>query len=159
MNETQNANGEMNFRRDEAKRLNLNCYICGGSLEHRGGDPNKIATADHVWPRSMGGLNERENIKVACGRCNNKLKRNRIDYRDYHYEEISLSSNEGDPNFLSELEAQYRVAVYAKSLYTCASCKQPADRVGTLFVGRIDEADSWHFLNLVAYCANCAAKA
>ena len=107
----------------------------------------------------MGGLNERENIRVACGKCNNKLKRNRIDYRDYHYEEISLSSTEGDDSFLAELEAQYRVAIYAKSLYTCASCGQPADRVGKLRVGRIDEADSWHFLNLVAYCVTCAAKA
>lgn len=159
MEETKNADGETNFRRAEAKRLDLNCYICGGILEYRGTDPDKIATADHIWPRSMGGLNERENIRIACGKCNNKLKSDRIDYRDYHYEQVSLSSTEGDDSFLIELEAEYRVAVYAKSLYTCVSCEQPAERVGKLLVGRIDEADSWHFLNLVAYCINCAAKA
>ncbi|MDZ4721613.1 MAG: HNH endonuclease [Roseiflexaceae bacterium] len=158
MDETENAEGDMNFRRAEAKRFNHNCYICGGALEYGGTNPDKIATADHVWPRSMGGLNDRDNIKIACGKCNNKIKRNRIDHYDYHYEAISLSSTEGDTNFLSELEAQYRVAVYAKSLYNCTICGQPAYRVGKLVVGRIDEADSWHFLNLVAYCVNCAGK-
>ncbi|GAB4190333.1 MAG: hypothetical protein OHK0022_02980 [Roseiflexaceae bacterium] len=158
MQETESATGDMNSRRNEAKRFNFNCYICGTTLDFGGSDPDKIATADHIWPRSMGGLNEKENIKVACGKCNNKLKRNRLDYSDYHYESISLSSNEGSANFLTELESQYRIAVYTKSQFSCESCGQPAYRVGKLLVGRRDTSDSWHFLNMVAYCANCASE-
>lgn len=149
----------MNYRRAEAKRSGFNCYICGKALDFEGKDRDRFATADHIWPRSLGGLNDRENIKMACGECNNKIKRNRIDYRDYHYELISLASAEEEAGFLAELEPMYRVAVYAKSNYTCASCGQPAYRIGKLLVGRIDKADSWHFLNLVAYCTNCAARA
>jgi hypothetical protein len=151
---------EKKIQRNEAKKQELNCYICGKTLAftHQELAPHDHATADHVWPISMGGLNERENIRIACSDCNNKYKKNKIDHRDYHFESISLSQSEKDSGFDAELESIYRIAVYAKCNYICSGCREPASKVGRLFIVQKDIADSWHFLNLDAYCAKCRDK-
>ncbi|MCU0493390.1 MAG: hypothetical protein MUD01_17525, partial [Chloroflexaceae bacterium] len=88
-------------------------------------------------------------------KCNNEIKNDRLDLYDYHYELISLPLDENDRGFENELVSHHKVAVYAKSNYSCVACGQPAHRIGKLNVGRKDSTDSWHFLNMVAYCDNC----
>ncbi len=137
--------------RKEAKNKR-HCYICGEDMDYENANGLNSATIDHVWPRAMGGLSHNENLLVACQQCNNKHKKDFMDASDYHYEEIALVSDRSDPHFTNEMNRQYRVAVYARTEFTCAVCGQPAYRVGKLEVGRIEAQDSWHFLNLQAYC-------
>lgn len=61
----------------KAKRLRVHrrdggvCYLCGKACD-RGVDPPHpdAQTIDHVVPRSRGGSDEDENLRVACHRCN-----------------------------------------------------------------------------------------
>jgi 5-methylcytosine-specific restriction endonuclease McrA len=49
------------------------CSYCGSP----GTDGNRL-TLDHVVPLSQGGSNDRENLTVACDRCN-KSKKDQVD--------------------------------------------------------------------------------
>jgi 5-methylcytosine-specific restriction endonuclease McrA len=55
------------------KRDGDKCSICGDALnrKHGDGDPAQI-TFDHVVPRSKGGRDEFENIKLAHALCNQR---------------------------------------------------------------------------------------
>jgi 5-methylcytosine-specific restriction endonuclease McrA len=54
-----------NLRRRVVARDGPVCKICGAALEH-----DEI-TLDHVIPRSKGGRNTFENLRVVCSPCNN----------------------------------------------------------------------------------------
>lgn len=137
------------------------CYICGVNLEFKEPvlpvtEEKQIsqfnsAEIDHIWPNAMGGVNEDENLKVSCMRCN-KVKLDYINASDFHYEEICLVSQKSDPHFSNELPHDYRVALWAKSEFRCIRCSRPATYVGQLQFARRNPNDSWHFLNIDAYC-------
>jgi hypothetical protein len=46
------------------------CCWCGTRMEGTGADWN-APTFEHIVPRSKGGLNEIDNLAIACLRCNN----------------------------------------------------------------------------------------
>ena len=121
------------------------CYVCGGSMDY--GKPNQpnSHTLDHLWPNALGGSSDEENLRGACQICNSSVKQDFIDASDYHYEEISLVS--GD-----HWNGHHRGAVFSRTKFRCGYCDQPAYRVGKLKVGRREDEDSWHFLNLAPYC-------
>ncbi|MBD1922219.1 HNH endonuclease [Funiculus sociatus GB2-A5] len=123
----------------------LRCYICGKYLNEQESE------IEHIWPRTMGGATEDFNLKISCSICNDK-KQHYIDASDFHYEQICLVSDKSDENFSKEMKKEYRIAVWAKSDYSCTVCGEPASIVGTLNFGRINPDDSWHFLNTEAYC-------
>lgn len=56
-------------RRALVERGGYECFYCKGPIAARTGRANS-ATRDHVVPRSRGGGNGRDNIVVACWRCN-----------------------------------------------------------------------------------------
>lgn len=144
-------------------RLNseLCCYICGSSLEdvpeeevttsEELQNKEKIQQVEHIWPRTMGGATEDFNLKLSCPHCNN-AKKDYIDAADFHYEQMCLVSDKNDQNFSSEFEKEYRIAISAKSNYSCSVCGKPALTVGPLNFGRLNPDDSWHFLNIEVYC-------
>lgn len=140
----------------KAREAGQFCFVCGEELDYTNSNPKLSATVDHIWPRSMGGGSHTDNLQVACQRCNNNIKKDFIDASDYHYEEISLVSPSYDEYIRRERNRSYEVAIFAKTQFTCAGCGQPAHRVGKLQIGRKEPGDSWHFLNLVAYCSNCS---
>jgi hypothetical protein len=45
------------------------CYMCGRQLTQRGDDVNR-ATVEHLWPLSLGGRSDEENLIAACRKCN-----------------------------------------------------------------------------------------
>jgi hypothetical protein len=47
---------------------------------------------------------------------------------------------------------EYEIALWAKSNFKCKICGKPASNVGKLKLSRINLDDSWHFLNIDAYC-------
>jgi hypothetical protein len=146
----------------DAKKRNEKCYLCGCDLDfdsknNNEKDNNKdndfAPEVEHIWPRTMGGLSEGENIKICCSKCN-RNKQDYIDYSDFHYEEISLVSDEGDPHFSTEMKRVYELALWSKSEFKCLICQRPASYVGKLRLKRRNSDDSWHFLNIDSYCEN-----
>lgn len=143
----------------------LCCYICGEALNSEEVEMENIeeiqikkdlqsqekVQIEHIWPRAMGGATEDFNLKVSCSLCNNK-KQNYIDASDFHYEQISLISDKDDESFSIEFKKEYKIAIWSKSNYTCSVCGKPALSVGRLNFGRLNPNDSWHFLNIEAYC-------
>jgi hypothetical protein len=136
----------------EAQAKGWRCFFCGCDLEFvRSGQPNS-ATADHLWPRSMGGKSEAPNLVVACRSCN-EAKADYIDASDFHFEEMCLVTDKEDEQFGTDFKRQYRMAMLAAANYRCSVCEIPASFVGELVLSRLVTNDSWHFLNVGAYCA------
>lgn len=137
------------------------CYICGTDLEYNNKSSPAYPSVDHKWPRSLGGRDREDNLASLCQRCNSAMKKDYIDWSDYHFEEIALpsldlddfrkQSRKGRADELSYFEA----AVLAKTEYRCSLCGSEAHRVGRLVIDRMSEADGWHFLNLQPYCPAC----
>lgn len=140
----------------DARNRNARCYICGREVTY---DRNAIdltgqkAEIEHVWPKALGGSNNETNLKIACERCN-KIKADYIDYSDFHYEEVCGVTDENMSNFETDFGWNYRVAVLSKSDFVCSvdGCNRSARLYGELQLQRIDPFDSWHFLNVEAYC-------
>jgi 5-methylcytosine-specific restriction endonuclease McrA len=139
----------------EQNNNELRCYICGRVLREQEDDltfkenkneSNKLEIeVEHIWPKTMGGATQDFNLKISCNQCN-RMKQNYLDSNDFHYEKMSFSFLE------NKIEKIDKIALWSKSQYSCSVCKKPASSVGTLNLGRINLNDSWHFLNIEAYC-------
>lgn len=135
------------------KEYGWGCYICGRDMDFsKNSEEYNAITADHVWPKTLGGESIPENLRYACQECNSKYKKDFIDYSDFHYEEISLVIHDRYNYDNKARDRSYEAAIFAKSNYECVVCEQPAYRVGELYIGRNDLNESWHYLNLSAYC-------
>ena len=138
-------------KRDARKRGETKCYMCGVELNFDTEGQYDSAEIEHIWPLALGGTNDDDNLTMACHSCN-QSKRSFINASDYHYEEICLHTDESDPHFRNELSRDYRVALWARNGFTCATCESPAQSVGRLRFRRRNQRDSWHFFNVDAYC-------
>jgi 5-methylcytosine-specific restriction endonuclease McrA len=145
---------EKNRIKKEARANGDGCYVCGRAMDYLVANQPNSYTMDHIWPSALGGSSEGENLKGACQICNTSVKRDFLDASDYHFEEISLVSGTDLWNEFSGRARHYRGAVFFQTDFKCAYCGQPAVRVGDLKVGRREDDDSWHFLNLAPYCPN-----
>ncbi len=141
------SEGDKNTAKQQRRMYQWSCFVCGKEM-----DDSNIPTADHFWPRGMGGLSNSGNLRMVCQICNNNHKRDNINHADYHYEEIAISATDYKHYKGSGHPKVHEVAVFAKSKYQCVVCNEPAYRVGELTIGRIDLKDGWHYLNLAAFC-------
>jgi 5-methylcytosine-specific restriction endonuclease McrA len=126
----------------------LFCYICGISLT------TEEVEIEHMWPKTMGGAEDDSNLKVSCKYCNEQ-KQDYIDASDFHYEEICLPQEEREESFTTDFRRLYKIAVWAKGNYGCVLCGAKSESVGRLKFIRRNPEDSWHFLNIDAYCERC----
>lgn len=139
---------------NQVKEFEWGCYICGREMDTANTDPDisyRWMTADHKWPRLLGGESNPGNLRYACLDCNSKYKKDFLDYNDYHFKEISLVVT-SYTHYRGSRNRSYEAAIFAKNDYKCSVCNQPAYRIGELRIGRIDVNDSWHYLNLTPYC-------
>lgn len=134
-----------------AEKNNLRCYICGCDLNFREKEQEESAELEHEWPRALGGSSDPFNLRISCLRCN-KIKSDYIDSTDFHYEKISLLNEIQDASFFKELKREYRVALWLKSECKCVVCGKQASSEGQLQFARREPNDSWHFINIEAYC-------
>lgn len=60
------------IRRSVYERDGNRCYICGVQVRKKAGRKHKKhrPTLDHVIPRSRGGSDDADNLKVCCSGCN-----------------------------------------------------------------------------------------
>ena len=152
---------------NEALAAGTPCYICGSDYEveddlaeaFQDGNPvpvipKKLKTpdAEHLWPRSLGGSNREFNLKVSCKKCN-QGKESFIDGPDFHYEEMCYDfSDIFDESAKSAVTYKHKLALWAKHNFTCSMCGRSPTEVGPLKFKRINENDSWHYLNITAFC-------
>jgi len=157
------SDGTHNAVIKRAKSQNARCYICGREViyDRHGDDPyNQRAEVEHIWPKTLGGSNNETNLTIACERCN-KMKDDYIDYSDFHYEEVCAVTDESmGKSFPDDFNWSYRLPVLAKSGFVCAEdgCDRDPRLHGELQLQRVDPFDSWHFLNVDAYCDRHAPR-
>ena len=134
------------FRKEAVAKGNTNCYICGKavSFEAENGEHDSVEI-EHLWPKALGGSNVDDNLKIACHKCNHH-KKTFIDTYDYHYEYINNLK-------LTDFNHTEKLAAWSKTEYRCIKCKRPAGVVGKLILTKLNEDDTWHYLNIVAYCS------
>ena len=148
------GNGNLNRTKSKAKREDANCAFCGKSMtfaknvskEQR----HEQVTADHVWPKSLGGVHSMENMRAVCHKCNSR-KGDYLGYYDYHYEYM-CSKAPGRGKFKKERGYEWKLAVLARSNFECYVCGASAEKIGELIIARKESSDYWHFLNLAAFC-------
>lgn len=127
------------------------CYICGVELDFNTDDSSDCCfpELEHVWPSSLGGNDEVENFLLACHRCNGK-KGDEISYPDSHFEKIVyLCGADGQPR---SFRWKHRVTFLGKSRHRCQRCKKEAKYYGELTLARLNQNQSWHLLNVEAFC-------
>lgn len=141
----------------EARKRSAKCYICGRDVVYDSNAPDphrQKAEVEHIWPKALGGNNNESNLTIACERCN-RLKADHIDYSDFHYEEIcGVTDEDMLDSFDTDFNWSFRIAVLSKFNFVCSvrDCGRSAQLHGELRLSRIDPFDSWHFLNVEAYC-------
>lgn len=135
----------------QAEDEGLRCYICGQELGFSESGKYNFAEVEHIFPKSLGGSSDVSNLKIVCHRCN-QIKKSYINSDDFHYEFIALAQEKTDRNYDNEFPWEYRVPLYIRSECKCVVCGKEAKTEGRLNLGRIQLTDSWHFLNIQAYC-------
>ena len=68
------------------------CFYCEQKTKTFKGR-NRRPTVDHFWPRSKGGRNARSNYVLACLKCNNVSKNNRLPTIAEFYKLLDLRPN------------------------------------------------------------------
>lgn len=131
------------LRNRERKRGETKCHVCGRELDFDDLNRGEGATTDHVWPRSLGGLNEDPNLRLACKRCNG-IKNDMLSGADFHYERFVRVDN--------KLTFTEHMLVWHVQGLACAQCGRDPSQVGELFLIRDDATDCWHVHNVTAYC-------
>lgn len=127
------------------------CAVCRRALQWEAGHYLE-ATLDHVWPRSLGGGNEEENLLLVCGDCNRR-KADRMNGSDFHFESFSFKVvGHGDDSFGTEVNRLVRIAVTLEHDCECAGSREDEQCTGELTLARRDPSDSWHFINMLPYC-------
>lgn len=131
------------------------CYLCGRDLNFIIKNDDDWAELEHVFPKSMGGSSRLpSNIKYACSKCN-QSKKSYIDDSDLHYEQICFVTDmEDGENFWGNFSREFKIAIWSRNDFRCQFCNQPASKLGSLHFTRSNPHDSWHFLNIEAYCSS-----
>lgn len=154
-NERDLSDGNKNVIKRKAEKANYGCYICGKPLIYNkhGYDKDNpdLVEVEHLWPKALGGSNEAFNLEVCCHQCNQN-KKNYIDEYDYHFEGISVKSDEHESNFSSEFNQISRVATALKNGPECIICGKLALHQNQLQYKRDKKQDSWHYFNINTYC-------
>ena len=140
---------------DRCKEDNmLACYICGVSLDFDDPESDVRPEIEHLFPHSFGGENSLSNFRLACSKCNAQ-KSDAIGAFDFHFERISTRHTESHEKYASRLFARPNaVALKLKANCRCTHCGRSADEVGELKAFRLEENDSWHYLNIGMTCNN-----
>tara|TARA_R110002072_G_scaffold163627_2_gene316414 strand:- start:494 stop:1381 length:888 start_codon:yes stop_codon:yes gene_type:complete len=146
-----------------------NCYLCGTPI-----GPASGVVLDHQWAQSAGGGYGKENIFRTHEDCEApKLDMTfPIDApigRFAHARPptgllsplparwpVTLTNQEDFNRFANELAAaQMRISVLAKQAYKCRACEQDFRLAASVVMSRIEESQSYCYVNMQALCKTC----
>lgn len=160
-----------NERKKKIRQRDNNCYICGISIGTE--DETEV---DHVWPRSLGGSDGGENLKVAHASCA-AIKADSATYGDSLYgNSVYINHPHGlnrhphqlqlwpsdiiDKNNFNSfnknlISSSLRIAVIMKQQYKCYSCENRFQIAGEVTLVNDCASKPSSLLNLRAYCPDC----
>ncbi|HVJ01855.1 MAG TPA: HNH endonuclease, partial [Sphingomonas sp.] len=109
-------------------------------------------TADHVWPRALGGDTSVENLLSACHKCNN-AKEHLAAWQMAWLQPAVFSDSDGG-NGLKGLRRENRIALHMRAAMAYAHQNGSTLRDAYLTIGpriepiRLDDGQSFDFFNL-----------
>jgi len=141
--------------RDRVAKHGLSeCYSCGRTFGVTyAEDPEPLArTADHVWPRALGGDTTFENLLPACKKCNN-AKEHIAAWQMAWLQPAVFTESDGNSG-LTGLRRENRIALHMRAAMTYASQNGSSLRDAYLALGpridpiRLDDGQGYDFFNL-----------
>ncbi|MER8778807.1 HNH endonuclease [Mesorhizobium sp. M0977] len=130
------------------------CYSCGrqfGAIYEDAPDGLK-ATADHIWPRALGGDTVDENLLPACPPCNSS--KGHIAAWQMAWIQPVVFADVDEANGLKSLQREVKMALHIRAAMTYAHQNGSTLRNGLLAIGpreppvRIDPDQGYDFFNL-----------
>jgi hypothetical protein len=79
---------------------------------------NKLPECDHVWPRSLGGLTDLENGRIACAVCN-ESKNDILSSADARWDEIMTKHLESSDEFKKDIGTHAILAISLRQGHQC----------------------------------------
>jgi hypothetical protein len=146
--------GLWNRLREQASRLNTRCQLGGCEIDYDADNPppQQSFSLDHIWPQSLGGSSEIQNLRVACRDCNSK-RQNLAEPCDAHYEHFHVKTERSGGNFLSELDKNFRMAALLRADFRCQMCDKPVDIMeGGLDFLQEKRDENYHMFNILVAC-------
>jgi 5-methylcytosine-specific restriction endonuclease McrA len=133
------------------------CCFCGDLLTAVGNSTfndskgNK-ASLEHVWPSSLGGDSNKDNLVPACFECNNK-KGDLLTWEDGHIHNFIYKVDFNHSDFINDLPRIQRIMLQRRAVFTLANrekitLKQALLRVGPYGKLKVqDSLDTWDIFN------------
>ncbi|MEQ1899552.1 MAG: HNH endonuclease signature motif containing protein [Devosia sp.] len=130
------------------------CYSCGrlfGAIYEDAPDGLQ-ATADHIWPRALGGDTVEENLLPACPSCNSA--KGHIAAWQMAWIQPVVFANVDEANGLKSLQREVKMALHVRAAMAYAQQNGSTLRSALLAIGprelpvRIDPDQGYDFFNL-----------
>lgn len=138
------------------------CYSCGRlfgvAYEDAPGPEGLKATADHIWPRALGGNTVLENLLPACQRCNGA--KSHIASWQMAWIQPIVFSDADEESGLKSLPREVRVALHIRAAMSYAQSNGSTLKDALLAIGpreapvRIDADQGYDFFNLRVHDAS-----
>lgn len=132
------------------------CYSCGrlfGSIWEDGPEPDGlIATADHIWPRALGGDTIEENLLPACQSCNGT--KGHIASWQMSWLQPVVFADIDEANGLKSLTRDIKMALHVRAAMAYAQQSGSTLKDAMLAIGpreppvRIDPDQGYDFFNI-----------
>lgn len=137
-----------------AKHGRPDCYSCGREfgVTAEGDDEPLVRTADHVWPRSLGGDTSVENLLLACHACNN-AKEHIAAWQMAWLQPAVFTESDGGTG-LRGLRRENKMALHMRAAMAYAHQNGSTLRDAYLAIGprvdpvRLDDDQGFDFFNL-----------
>ena len=159
---------------------NLRCYICGSEVDYYNQEADNYREFEHLIPVSLGGNKNRENIFIACKRCN-KAKKNYINWieLDFHMKHqifINIEKEKEEREILLQMEDRIEKELFYEEKmekqivdellfmvcslyeYKCAMCSEDNDVSDKTYIVKKDNKDYCHLFNLMTICDKCLSS-
>ena len=159
---------------------NLRCYICGSEVDYYNKEADNYREFEHLIPVSLGGNKNRENIFIACKRCN-KAKKNYINWieLDFHMKHqifINIEKEKEEREILLRMEDRIEKELFYEEKmekqivdellfmvcslyeYKCAMCSEDNDVSDKTYIVKKENKDYCHLFNLMTICDKCLSS-
>ena len=97
------------LQRDVFEVHGLYCYTCGTGLQRRNGYGNE-ATVEHVWPRSLGGDTNFDNLLPACKSCNSNRNESSV-WSSFWFQACYLKPHPSQKSIETKLGVKMKTAL------------------------------------------------
>ena len=133
------------------------CCFCGDFLSTNGDSifidsKGNKATLEHVWPSSLGGDSNEENLVPACETCN-KVKGDLFTWEEGHIHGFVYQVDFHRSDYVNRIPIPQRILLQRRAVLTLANREKITLKQALLRVGpygdlkAIDSQDTWDFFN------------